>query len=168
MFHRNWSTILGILLILFESSLSYVNVKLVRHFLMENYIKTALYLSCSPVRNVYQLQKDAQSLHVYTSSVDIGSASSKNFDYERFFRYFNHRVAVVADLECPTISSVLDKVSNHTYFHQRYFWLIFAQSVRQSEALLGVENINVDAEITVAIPVPFSSQVFERKRMIDV
>lgn len=148
---------------------SIVNVKVVHHFLVENYIKTVLHLSCAPLQYVHQLRKDAQALHVLTSSADISGSTS--LDYELLFHY-HKRMAVVADLECPMISSVFEEVSKRTFFHQRYFWLIFAQSVNQSAAMLRGENINVDAEITVAIPVSGSSNSiktgFGKRRTTDL
>lgn len=126
-----------------------VHPKLVRHFLLENYIKNVLFLSCASPQEVHNLRKDIQSLHMWTVSADING--DINLNYERLFAYKNHRMAVVVDLECLKIRSVLGEVSKRTYFHQRYFWLIFAENVNQSVAMLGGENINVDAEITVAI-----------------
>lgn len=125
--------------------------QLVQHFLVENYIKTVLFLSCASPQDTHRLRKEAQKLHVWTASADI--SKDIGLDVERLFYYKNHRVAVVADLDCPRMGSVLGEVSKRTYFHQRYFWLIFANHVNQSVAMLGEENINVDAEITVAVPV---------------
>lgn len=149
---HHWTTLLFTVVALAIPASAHVHMNLVRHFLLENNIKTVLFLSCQSAEDLRHLLKDAHTIRVWTASVPIGGSSAVGLDYERFFWYHNHRMAVVTDLECPTIRVVLDEVSKRSYFHQRYFWLIFADSATQSLALLGGENINVDAEITVALP----------------
>lgn len=134
-------------------SLTYgkLNLNLIKDFLTENHLKICLFLSCEGVVKNVQLFKTAQSEGIWTNVLDISNGTS-SLDFDKTFQYSTSHIAVIIDLKCRQTSEIFSIISKKMWFHQRYFWLIFAPDMDLAHTILENQNINLDAEITLAIP----------------
>lgn len=141
-------------LIFFHHSFSHsFNLNLIKAHLLENHLKFCIILSDKSVSTNVHYLKSIQAEGISTIVYDIsrpGSIESLNFT--KIFKYY-YRYGVAIDLNMSTnkTNAIFGKVSERTLFHNNYFWLMFGSSFDKSYQLLEGENINVDAEIMLAI-----------------
>ncbi|CAO1398708.1 unnamed protein product [Diamesa tonsa] len=65
----------------------------------------------------------------------------------------NHRIiGVIFDLTCNETEDIFKDFSSGEYFNASYNWLMIAENYEESVDLLKQQNINLDAEITLAVP----------------
>lgn len=142
-----------LVLILFSLKLiNCLNLKLINDFLQQKRLKFSLILSCDGFNeNVKLLKSIKDTLDVYELIVDI-SNESMPINYDDIFYHNIHPIGVIIDLSCDNITEILCECSRKFFFHQNYHWLMIAMSVVHAQKLLYNQNINVDAEISVAIP----------------
>lgn len=127
------------------------NFNLIKDYLKENHLKICLLLSCEGIDSNFELFKKIQSENVWTNIVDISNGTD-SIDMDKTFQYRSAHVAVVIDLECSSTSELLNEISKRIWFHQRYFWLMFSPDFQWAYQHLINQNINLDAEITLVIP----------------
>lgn len=132
-----------------------LNPKLITDFLREQHLKIGILFTCEPDRTVIDLMKVAHQQSVYLGSANIRKGVD-GISFDRLFRFVNNPVAVIIDLNCNGTAEILREVSRRIYFHQRYHWLMFSVNETVARNQLANENINFDAEITLAVPVTSS------------
>ncbi|CAO1406755.1 unnamed protein product [Diamesa hyperborea] len=65
----------------------------------------------------------------------------------------HHRIiGVIFDLTCNETEDIFKGFSSGEYFNASYNWLMIAEDYEESVDLLKQQNINLDAEITLAVP----------------
>lgn len=128
-----------------------MNQELLKDFLWQNHLQVCALLPCDRnleqinPRFVISLQRDGFSVAMHK----VSEKTASNIGDILAFR--NAHVGVVTDLECPMQLHILSAASNLTLFHQNWSWLMFSSSVDEAYNILKGQNINVDAEVTVAV-----------------
>lgn len=128
------------------------NVFLIKDYLKTNYLTTMLLVSCG---NEPTSMETLRVLHGNWINVwDISDASVlTDFNYDRFFGRYSQPHGVVVNLECNNTSSFMGQISKRILFHNERFWLMFHTDLENTFGILSQQNINVDAEIVLALPV---------------
>lgn len=129
-----------------------LNPNLITDFLREQHLKIGILFTCEPDRTTINLMKATHKQSVYLGSANIRNGVD-DISFDRLFRFVNNPVAVIIDLNCNGTADILREVSRRIYFHQRYHWLMFSMNENLARHQLSSENINFDAEITLAVPV---------------
>lgn len=132
---------------LLQSFSASLNINLINDYLAEHHLKYCILLQCSGNR-ISSVRSFDQP--IYFNEYWIDGAKLSDDQFRRLFYYVNHPIGVAIDLNCDA-SYFLGRMSNWTMFHQRYYWLMFADNLERAKYLLEGQNINVDAEITLAI-----------------
>lgn len=121
---------------------------LINDYLKENNLKVCVILSCNKINqdNFERTKMLHDKSDTWYSSYDISS------DYIELTR-LSHRMGVVIDLNCSEIVEFLREISKRIFFHHERYWLMFSPDINRTFHVLQKQNINVDAEIAVAIPI---------------
>lgn len=119
-----------------------------------------LFVTCEKNYEVYTIETiDLQRIGIWTNVIDISNESVlSNSDYSAFGRV-SHPHCVVLNLECNYTNAFLAQISKRILFHNERNWLMFSSSLRKAFATLSPQNINVDAEIVLAVPVNYDEEV---------
>lgn len=144
------SIVLVILLVASAVSASAsVHLPLVHKHVRQHKLKFLHHLSCDTAAG-FSLLRFGHRSQLWSGTTDIRRDATQKLDAS--FHHHNHRVGIVLDLQCPlaAVWPLLAAVSERMYFHRSFVWLMFARDAQQISELLANENINVDADITVA------------------
>lgn len=129
------------------------NITLIKDYLNYSHIETVLFVTC---KNDNKMLKIVTEFHMINSYVNMWSIANESdisaLNYTQFFRRLESPHTVVINLNCEHIRSFLNQSSQRTLFHLERTWLIFSNNMSQSYGILGEENINLDADITLVIP----------------
>lgn len=123
---------------------------LIEDYLKVNNLKTCVLLSCNKTQDYLNLIK------TFRSKSDIWyrlwDVSNDVNEFETLLIRLSHQVGVVIDLNCSEIVEFFREISKRIYFHHERYWLLFSMDLNQTFNVLQKQNINVDAEISIAIP----------------
>lgn len=97
----------------------------------------------------------------YFAFFDISLEKFDLNDTWRMMKYDNHELGIVFDTTCDETETVFDEFSNFNCFNASYYWLIMSESFESSVELLKLQNINLDAEITLAVQIENSMQLYD-------
>ncbi|KAJ6647072.1 Ionotropic receptor 75a [Pseudolycoriella hygida] len=129
------------------------STSLVKDYLTYNNLNTVLLIPCrneptvDSIRNLRTLQEYGG----WTNVRDIADESLTT-DSDKFFVRLSNAHCVVVSLDCNETIEFLSKASDRKLFHYERNWLIFGSNLSRSYDILREQNINVDAEVTLAIP----------------
>lgn len=84
----------------------------------------------------------------YLSFIDLSSSKSDSWPVMRF-EY--QPIGIIFDVDCNKTENIFDEFSTQSYFNASYMWLMLSDDYDQSFELLSSQNINLDAEITLAV-----------------
>lgn len=124
------------------------NVHLIKDYLKANYLTTLLWVSCEPTPI-----ETLTALHgIWINVWDIADESAlTDFNYDKFFGRYSQPHAAVLNLECNQTNSFMTQASKRILFHNERYWLMFNSNLHQAVDVLSRQNINVDAEIILAL-----------------
>ncbi len=149
-------TILSCVLVLYITTITTVttqNIALIKDYLNYNHIKTTLIVTCESINEILKILTELHTIDSYVNVLSIRSESAITaLNYTQFFLRSEGPHTVVIDLECVHVASILKQSSQKMLFHLERTWLIFGQNLSQSYDLLSQENINMDADVTLVIP----------------
>lgn len=129
------------------------NIMLLKDYIQANYITVVLFVTCEKDNEVFKTLEDLQHQGLFTNFWDISTGVALNdFNYHKFFNRYSHSPCVVINLECNQTKSFLVEMSKRIFFHHERKWLMLSESLKQAFDMLDEQNINFDAEITLAIP----------------
>lgn len=124
---------------------------LIEDYLKKNQLKISVLVSCNVRQDYLQLFDTVLGKSdIWYRFWDI---SNNAIDFEALLIRLSHQVGVVIDLNCSKIVEFLSDISKRIFFHHERHWLMFATDLNQTYNMLQKENINVDAEISIAIPI---------------
>lgn len=87
----------------------------------------------------------------YFSFFDVSSSNFNLSEAWNMMRYDSHPLAVICDLTCNETSEVFEEFSRFSFFNASYNWLMMTDDYESAIKLLEFQNINLDAEITIAV-----------------
>lgn len=87
----------------------------------------------------------------YFSFIDISSSNFNLNESWTTMRFEYQQIGIIFDASCNETEEVFNEFSNHGYFNSSYLWLMLSEDYDNSIELLSTQNINFDAEITLAI-----------------
>lgn len=124
---------------------------LVNDYLIANNLKVCVLLSCNRDDDNLKLFNNIhRKSDIWYSFYDI---SNEPIEYESLLMRLSHHIGVVIDLNCSEIVEFLREISKRIFFHHERYWLMFSSDLNQTFDVLQKQNINVDAEVSIAIPV---------------
>jgi len=123
-----------------------------------------IYANGTVIADDFHLFKNIKSDNYVWFTIENINKDPSDIDYDRIL-YSSHLIGVIIDLNCENIPIILSEISNRWMFNCSYFWLMFDNDVTHSFNILQNENINVDAEITLAIN---TSEIFFDYHLYDV
>jgi hypothetical protein len=92
--------------------------------------------------------KRLQNSQTWLTSVDI---SQRLTNIDKLFAYKSLQIGVIHDLQCPQTVNLFNVSSYNHWFSSSYNWLMFDESVENAKLILKPQNINWNAEITLAL-----------------
>lgn len=144
------------------------NISLIRDYLKANYLTTMLFVSCGNETNPMKTLRDVHEIWINVWDIS-DEAAVANFNYDRFFRRYSHPHGVVINLDCNKTNLFMAQISNRTLFHNERYWLMVTTDLENTFSLLSIHNINVDAEINIAVPVDVNyAEEIENYKMYEV
>lgn len=88
------------------------------------------------------------------SEIDLKYFSFKKINAHNLNSLMNlkfNKIGIFIDLSCNNIENFFNKISEMYFFNASYNWLLLSDNYETSVKLLTQQNINLDAEITLAI-----------------
>lgn len=133
-----------------------LDYNLIDDYLKANDLKVCCILYCD--NNV-----NAEWLKLFHRHMDSGwynfyDIEDHSIKWEMFLMRLSHQIGIVIDLNCSTIDAFLREMSKRTYFHRERYWLMFSPDLNRTFEVLQKQNLNFDAEVSVAIPVEDSQK----------
>lgn len=135
------------------------NIFLIKDYLRRNYLSTMLLVTCEKTNETNKIETiNLQHIGIWTNVLDISDESIiASNDYSFFFGRASHPPCVVIDLECNHTNAFMTEISKRLLFHNERNWLMITSNFRKAYATLSLQNINVDAEIVLAVPVKMNA-----------
>lgn len=100
----------------------------------------------------YDWNKRVNEEFFFSSFVDLSNEENlKELRFKSLFRNENRVKAFFVDMDCNETVEFLEEVSKHNFFNRSYNWLMFGCNYSNAVDLLHYQNINIDAEITLAV-----------------
>ena len=87
----------------------------------------------------------------FMSFYDMSRKSVNESIVDKFMRINYRNLGVILDANCEETSDLFEISSNRNYFNSSYYWLMLSTDFNETRKLLNHQNINFDAEITLAI-----------------
>lgn len=135
-----------------NKSVKLFNTKLVVDFLNQFTVNVAIVFHCDTFNEVIEdLISIARNEFVYLSFFDISSRAFNSTNSWLLMKYENRQLGVIFDIDCNGKSEAFDECSRSNYFNASYQWLMLSQDYKSSITILKLQNINLDAEITLAV-----------------
>lgn len=130
-------------------------IQLLEDYIKSNDIAVLLFVSCErdnelvTIESIENLQHDG----LWTNVLDISKETVfTTVDYHRFFGRYSHPPCIILNLECNQTKAFMSEMSKRIFFHHERKWFMLSGSVAEAFDILNKENINFDAEVTLAIP----------------
>lgn len=123
-------------------------------FLNENNLKECVLLSCYNTQQNIQILKSIQNAGIQTNLYNV-PLDIKSKIIEKLLYYRNYRIGAIYNMECSgslEVLEVLEALSIKKLFSFRYVWLMFGRDLEKSKLMLANQDINVDSEVSLAIP----------------
>lgn len=129
-----------------------LNVRLVSDFLNEMYLSCGIVLHCENSIDVKKWSSLYQNEFKFLSFYDISQKEFNGSKLEEFMKLNYKHLGVIVDATCQDETIEIFAISSEfKYFNASYFWLMISNNYNSSVQLLRQQNINLDAEITLAI-----------------
>jgi hypothetical protein len=127
-----------------------VNTKLISDFLNIYNLDRGVIFYCES-GNVAQWKYLAENEFKLLSFIDV---SGENLDLNisiNAMKLDHLQIGAVFILTCNETEKVFEEFSNQNFFNASYNWLMVAESLEDSLEILQKQNVNLDAEISLAI-----------------
>lgn len=137
------------------TTVSSKTIQLLKDYIKLNDITVLLLVSCERDNELVTIESIDNLQHhgLWTNVLDISKDMVfPTVDYHRFFGRYSHPPCVVLNLECNQTKAFMSEMSKRIYFHHERKWFMLSGSVAEAFEILNKENINFDAEVTLAIP----------------
>lgn len=105
---------------------------------------------CEPL-NIDVWSETVKNDFTYFSFFDVSSTKFNLSEAWDMMRFDSHPLAVIWDLTCNETAKIFDEFSRFKFFNASYNWLMMSDEYESSIEVLRYQNINLDAEITIAI-----------------
>ncbi|XP_062565510.1 ionotropic receptor 75a-like [Armigeres subalbatus] len=122
---------------------------LITEFISREKVNGVIFFYCDQSDIISSFWPSAKSL-ASLQSIEIPSRFFYS-DHRRIMFTAHYHFAVIADLKCPTIDSLLDFCSCQSYFNSSYRWLLFDDGTekKRSTNLVSTLNLNIDSHVTM-------------------
>lgn len=128
-----------------------INYKLTLDFLNYFNLNIANIFYCGDSLKINDWKKVVKSEFKYFSFFDVSSPTFNLNDSWRMMQFDYRQIGVVFDVTCNETDDVFDEFSRSRYFNASYNWLMVSDNYNNSIDLLRHQNINLDAEISLAV-----------------
>lgn len=138
------------------------NPKLIVDFLNYSKVKTGIMFYCNESLDFNQWKLIQSSEFKYFSFHEISKFNFKEEENINFLMKFNYnKMGVICDLSCPKIDNLFNISSKFNFFNSSYSWLMVTENLNSSIELLSPQNINLDAEITLAVENEYYYELYD-------
>lgn len=87
----------------------------------------------------------------YFSFFEVSSPVFNLSNSWNIMRYENRQLGIYFDTSCNETEEIFEEFSRSNFFNASYVWLMMTDDSKSFIKLLSFQNINLDAEITVAV-----------------
>lgn len=123
------------------------DIKIVSSFLKFNNLRSGICFYCRKLsENWFKIIKNE---FVHMSYFDV--SNNQSFKSHKLFKVNQPSVGVIFDTTSNETRNMFEIFSTSRYFNSSYSWLMFADDFNASTQLLSSQDINLDAEITLAV-----------------
>lgn len=130
------------------------NYPFIIDYLQWKNLDVILFVTCERKGWINKTVGYIQNNSIWINHYDISNDKDvSKIDYERYFVRLGYPLLVVVNFECNYTENFLTEISKRKMFHFERNWLIIGKSAERMFNVLSKENINVDAEIGMAVPV---------------
>lgn len=127
-----------------------INHELFNNFLNYFNLNYGIIFHCESLDNSVW-SKVVENEFKYFSFYDISSSEFKLSEIRTVMRVIYHQLGILFDITCNETLEVFYELSRFHFFNASYNWLMVTGNYTTSMELLHAQNINLDAEITLAI-----------------
>ena len=113
-------------------------------------IKYGIIFYCESL-NINAWNKVVQNELVYFSFYDISSTKFNLSEAWKMMGLNYRQIGITFDITCNKVLEIFSDFSRFLYFNASYNWLMFSNNYTNSLEVLKNQNINLDAEITLAV-----------------
>lgn len=100
----------------------------------------------------YDWMKRVNEEFFFSSFVDLSNEENlEEFRLKSLFRNENRVKAIFVDIDCNETAELFEEVSKYNFFNRSYNWMMFGSDYLNAVDLLQNQNINIDAEVTLAV-----------------
>lgn len=128
-----------------------INQNFVTEFMKRLHLNHGIIFFCNGALDIFGWRKTMMKELKYFSFFDISSNYFNLNESWTFMRFTNRRVGIIFELTCSETEEVFGEFSFCEYFNASYNWLMLSNNFNESVELLSAQNINLDAEITLAV-----------------
>lgn len=118
-----------------------------RSFLKFNNLRSGICFFCGQFHAKWFKAITHDFMHL--SYFDV--SNKKGFDRHKIFASNQPRIGITFDTTCNKTGDLFEEFSTERYFNASYLWLMLAVDFNATIQLLRSQDINLDAEITLAI-----------------
>lgn len=126
-----------------------LKAKIVLDFLKFNNLNSGICFYCGQLSRDWF--KTIENDFVYLSYQKLKPEKLRKFEEYKIFVFNQPKVGVIFDTTCNKTGDLFEKFSALKFFNASYSWLMFADNFEISTKMLRSQNINLDAEITLAV-----------------
>lgn len=130
-------------------------IKLSVDFIHSQYLRSTVAFSCTnPLMKVWNIDsiKDIQLKDLnWIKLIELMPNGSSVSSIVDILRIDMGDIAVLYDLNCPHTEVLFEQVSVNKMFNASYHWLLITNNYTDAKQKLLNQNINADAEITLAL-----------------
>lgn len=124
--------------------------KLFVNFLKKNNLNYGILFYCESL-DANAWTEVIENEFTYFSFYDVSSVKFKLSETWNILRFNYRLIGIMLDISCEETPFVFYNFSRFHYFNASYNWLMLSDNLTDSMKLLGGQNINLDAEITLAV-----------------
>lgn len=132
------------------------NYPLLSDYLQWKNLRVILFVDCDRTyrpdfnRNINYFK----SSNIWINYYDISSETDlSGLKFEQFFVRTDYQYVVVVNSECNYTENIFEEISSRKMFHFDRSWLIFGGTTEKILQVIIKQNINVDADIAMAVPI---------------
>lgn len=127
-----------------------INPKLLVNFAKHFNLNYGIIFYCEPL-STDVWTKVIKNEFLYFSFYDVSSLRFNLSESEMMMRFNYRQILIAFDITCIETNKVFKEFSRSSYFTASYNWLLLSDNYESSTELLQVQNINLDAEITLVV-----------------
>lgn len=128
-----------------------INQKLIFNFANHRNLNYGIIFYCESFNVTNAWTENEETKFIYFAFYDISSVEFNLSETSTIMRFNYRQIGIIFDITCYETVDVFYIFSRFHYFNGSYNWLMLTNNYTNSIEVLQVQNINLDAEITLVV-----------------